>query len=357
MTEENRSPFTAFSVALPSYRTGRAATLALSAMLGISILALYPATTKAGIFADLKQILEGKADAASLQGKSVQSMPLPKPAMNIDPNPAKGGADVTIEDGSAARAQGGFSGESVAASKDAISIYVVREGDTLSEIAEMFGVSVNTIIWANDLPVRGTVRVGQRLTILPVTGLKYTVKKGDTLQSVAKEYRGDAEEIAQYNDIVGALTVGAEILIPNGEEHVHVAAAPKASSASAGSGSASASYSGYYQRPVANGVRTQGIHGYNGIDLAASIGTPVVASAGGEVIIAREGGWNGGYGSYVVIKHDNGSQSLYAHMSAVHVGVGQAVGKGESIGAVGNSGKSTGPHLHFEIRGGPRNPF
>lgn len=320
----------------------------------ISSLVLYPAAAKAGIFNDLKEALQGKANAATQGGKSVQSMPLPKPAMNIDPNPAKGGADVIVEDGSAARAQGGFSGETVAASKDAISIYVVREGDTLSEIAEMFGVSVNTIIWANDLPVRGTVKVDQRLIILPVSGLKYTVQKGDTLASIAKKYHGDAEEIAQYNDIVGDLAVGAEIIIPNGE--VQVQAAPKVTASAPAPSSSSASYSGYYQKPVA-GIRTQGIHGYNGVDLAASIGTPVGASASGEVIIAREGGWNGGYGSYVVIRHDNGTQTLYAHMSAVHVGIGQYVSAGETIGAVGNSGRSSGPHLHFEIRGGPRNPF
>lgn len=320
----------------------------------ISSLVLYPAAAKAGIFNDLKEALQGKANAATQGGKSVQSMPLPKPAMNIDPNPAKGGADVIVEDGSAARAQGGFSGETVAASKDAISIYVVREGDTLSEIAEMFGVSVNTIIWANDLPVRGTVKVDQRLIILPVSGLKYTVQKGDTLASIAKKYHGDAEEIAQYNDIVGDLAVGTEIIIPNGE--VQVQAAPKVTASAPAPSSSSASYSGYYQKPVA-GIRTQGIHGYNGVDLAASIGTPVGASASGEVIIAREGGWNGGYGSYVVIRHDNGTQTLYAHMSAVHVGIGQYVSAGETIGAVGNSGRSSGPHLHFEIRGGPRNPF
>jgi murein DD-endopeptidase MepM/ murein hydrolase activator NlpD len=315
-------------------------------------LALYPAAVKAGIFSDFKDVFRGKASAQISSGKSVQAMALPKPAMNHDPNPAKGGADVVIEDGSAAKAQGGFAGEIVAAPKDAISIYVVREGDTLSEIAQMFGVSVNTIIWANDLPVRGTVRPGQRLTILPVTGLKYTVEKGDTLASIAKEFHGDADEIAQYNDIVGELAVGTEILIPNGELH---RAAPKATAAAPASGTAS--YAGYYLRPISGGTRTQGIHGYNGVDLAASIGTPVGASAAGEVIIAREGGWNGGYGSYVVIRHDNGTQTLYGHLSAVHVGVGQYVSRGSTIGAVGNSGRSTGAHLHFEIRGGPRNPF
>jgi murein DD-endopeptidase MepM/ murein hydrolase activator NlpD len=87
------------------------------------------------------------------------------------------------------------------------------------------------------------------------------------------------------------------------------------------------------------------------------VGTPLVASASGEVIIAKQGGWNGGYGSYVVISHPNGSQTLYGHMSNVYVYDGQEVVQGQVIGTLGKSGKATGPHVHFEIRNGIRNPF
>ena len=92
------------------------------------------------------------------------------------------------------------------------------------------------------------------------------------------------------------------------------------------------------------------------MDLAASIGTTIRAAAAGEVIVSKSTGWNGGYGQYIVIKHSNGSQTLYAHLSANSVGVGDSVAAGEVIGAMGNSGKSTGPHLHFEVRGA-KNPF
>lgn len=109
-------------------------------------------------------------------------------------------------------------------------------------------------------------------------------------------------------------------------------------------------------RPLRGGVKSQGIHGYNGIDIAAPVGTPILASADGAVILARTSGYNGGYGLYVVIKHNNGTQTLYAHMSRVNVSVGQTVTQGEVIGAVGNTGRSTGPHIHFEVRGA-RNPF
>lgn len=317
----------------------------------------YPYQAKAGILSEFRSFLN-KAEAATSAGtnKTVQSMPLPKPAMNINPS-SKGGGDVIIVDDAALLPEEGPAGTIADIEKpknSQISLYVVREGDTLSGIATMFDVSVNTIIWANDLPRNGSVRVGQTLTILPVTGVKYTVKKGDTLASIAKQFHGDAEEIAQYNGLEHGLTVGGQIIIPDGEVAAP-AATPKAkATASVSGGSVSA---GYYLRPVAGGTRTQGIHGYNGIDIGAAIGTPILASAAGEVIIAREGGWNGGYGSYVVIRHGNGTQTLYAHASSVIVGVGQEVVQGQVIGYVGNSGKSTGPHLHFEIRGGPRNPF
>jgi murein DD-endopeptidase MepM/ murein hydrolase activator NlpD len=109
-------------------------------------------------------------------------------------------------------------------------------------------------------------------------------------------------------------------------------------------------------RPVASGIRTQGIHGHNGVDLASSVGTPIYAAATGNVIISRVGGWNGGYGNYIVISHSNGTQTLYGHLNSISVNSGDNVVKGQFIGTMGNTGKSTGPHLHFEIRGA-RNPF
>ncbi len=97
---------------------------------------------------------------------------------------------------------------------------------------------------------------------------------------------------------------------------------------------------------------TQGIHGHNGVDLASSLGAPIYAAADGEVIIARSGGWGGGYGTYVVIKHSNGMQTLYGHMSSISVSVGERVAKGSRIGGMGNTGDSSGVHLHYEVRGG-----
>lgn len=240
---------------------------------------------------------------------------------------------------------------------DRISVYVVRKGDTLSDVAKMFGVSVNTIVWANDLRNASDVRPGDTLVILPVSGVERAIVKGDTLNSLAKKYGADADEIAQYNglDPAAPLEIGSTIIIPGGEISVPVTAQrSRPSPIIVGGGSFQA---GYYVNSVPGGVITQGIHGWNGVDIGAVRGTPVRAAAGGMVIIARGGGaWNGGYGNYAVISHDNGTQTLYSHMKSVIVSSGQPVSSGQVIGYVGATGRSTGAHLHFEVRGA-ENPF
>ena len=109
-------------------------------------------------------------------------------------------------------------------------------------------------------------------------------------------------------------------------------------------------------RPLVGGRKTQGIHGNNGIDIGAPSGTSVVASASGRVILTRTSGYNGGYGLMIVIDHGNGVQTLYAHLKAVYINSGQTVTQGQVIGEVGNTGRSSGAHLHFEVRGA-KNPF
>jgi murein DD-endopeptidase MepM/ murein hydrolase activator NlpD len=221
----------------------------------------------------------------------------------------------------------------------------------------MFDVSINTIKWANDLK-NGVIHEGDVLVILPVNGLRYTVQKGDTLPSVAKKYKADQAEIAEYNslDSGSALAVGDVIIIPGGEVAVVAPASKPKSSTTPLRGTGGPSIASYYAWPVDGGVVTQGLHGYNGIDIGAPNGTSIFAAAEGTILIARQGGYNGGYGSYVVIQHDNGTQTLYAHMSVVAAVPGAYVAQGAIIGKVGSTGKSTGNHLHFEVRGA-QNPF
>jgi murein DD-endopeptidase MepM/ murein hydrolase activator NlpD len=318
-----------------------------------------PTSTRAGIFSDLFSLIKNDKNEISYYGSNlnVQTMTLPRAAMNFDPNPSKGGGDITIVDNSAILSSEGPAGTfaNIEVNKsDKISIYVVREGDTLSDIGKMFDVSVNTIIWANDLK-NATIRPGQTLAILPVTGIKYTIKNGGTLRDVIKKHGGDLEEAELYNGLSAdqELDAGTIVIIPEGEF-----AAPKSitTSYSRVVRSSGPSYDGYYIKPVAGGKKTQGIHGYNAVDIGGPIGTAVLAAASGDVIIVKNGGWNGGYGNYVVLRHGNGTQTLYAHNSSNIVYPGQSVVQGQVIGYIGSSGRSTGPHVHFEVRGA-QNPF
>lgn len=250
-----------------------------------------------------------------------------------------------------------------------ISVYTVREGDSLSEIAEMFGVSTNTILWANDLDDARSVRPGMALVVLPVSGIRHEAKEGETLASIAGRYDAEVDDIASYNRLsAGAeLEGGEEIIIPGGSIETPKAAekpAKKAASSARSSGAAKSSggstalpsISGFFGNPLPGGRISQGVHGYNGVDISAPAGTPIYAAAGGSVIVAKGGGgYNGGYGNYVVIEHGNGTQTLYAHMSRLGTS-GGSVSKGDLIGYVGNTGRSTGNHLHFEVRGA-KNPL
>lgn len=288
-------------------------------------------------------------------------------AVNSDPSGAVGGADIAMVNGSALLPYMGPDGSAAdvtaAAPSDRISLYVVRNGDSISEIADMFGVSVNTIIWANDLKSASDIHPGDTLVILPVSGIRVTVAKGDTLATLAKKYGADATEIAQFNglDASAALSAGGEIIIPGGELAAPKPVVRRASSSSPYApnpfrGGSGPSLGGYFRNPLPGAILTQGLHGWNAVDLGARRGTPILASASGTVIVAKTGGWNGGYGNYVVITHDNGTQTLYAHMRNTIVSVGQSVSAGQVIGYVGMTGMTTGAHLHFEVRGAA-NPF
>ena len=315
-------------------------------------------------------------------------------ARNVDPNPDKGGNDLTLSDGSALMDLSGPDGTLPAASDSgnapatsahagngSISVYTVKNGDSISGIADRFGVSVNTILWANDLTVKSTIKPGMSLVILPVSGVEHTVAKGETLSTIASKFHASAQEIATFNGLNADATVvvGSKLVIPGGEVSANASSGTKtttttktttsksgtkttttktSSSVKTGSDLGSASGSnGIFENPVPGALLTQGIHGNNGVDLGAPSGTPIHAAAAGTVIVSKaDGGWNGGYGSYVVVSHSNGMQTLYAHMVKNIASVGETVSQGEVIGYVGETGEATGNHLHFEVRNG-KNPF
>lgn len=288
------------------------------------------------------------------------SLTLLAAAVNSDPNPEKGDSTLSMTEGSALIANSGPGGtiaDVVHGSADAeISTYTVVEGDTFSSIATKNGISVNTVLWANNMTSKSTLKVGTTLVILPVTGIEHKVLKGETVASLAKKYGGAPEDIIAINGLEDAssLTVGTMVIIPDGEPAEAPTPAKIAVKASVKRAVSLPSVGGF-SNPLPGGICTQGIHDHNGVDIGAPAGTPIYASAGGSVIIARMG-WNGGFGNYVVINHPNGAQTLYAHMTQLGTSEGASVGKGELIGYVGSTGKSTGNHLHFEIHKAA-NPF
>ncbi len=236
-------------------------------------------------------------------------------------------------------------------STEDIEVYVVRQGDSLSAIADMFGVSVNTILWANDMKKGDKPKVGEVLLVMPINGAKHTVAKGQTIASIAKLYKGDTEEIARFNGIAEneKLAVGEEIFIPDGQM-VHNEAKPASSSSKPQKGQTySGSSNGYFIHPLPGSRISQRLHDNYGYDYAAKTGTPIYAAAAGKVAFARTG-YNGGYGNLVIIDHANGTKTYYAHQSRIAVSQGAQVAQGQVIGYVGSTGRSTGPHLHFEVR-------
>jgi murein DD-endopeptidase MepM/ murein hydrolase activator NlpD len=241
--------------------------------------------------------------------------------------------------------------------------YTVRAGDTLTGIANHFGISMMTVWWANHLTSKDALHVGQQLVIPPVNGLVVTVKEGDTLDSLATQYKVDAADILAVNQIEDPnLIIGQVLILPDAAGApipTPVPAPVKRATTTHRSTSCSScgpvSYTGgAFAWPVVGGGNyiSQGFHyGHYAIDIAADYGTKVVAAARGTVIFA---GWkNNGGGYQVWISHGSGLYTTYNHMSAITVSGGQSVGRGQQVGRVGQSGDATGPHLHFEVWIGP----
>jgi len=314
-----------------------------------------PLVAQASIFSLVAKVFE--KDTLEEKPLNSQNIALLQATVSADPKAARGGGDINIVGGTALLSETGPAGTAAdieeANQNGEISLYVIKKGDTVSAISKMFGVSTNTILWANNIPKGTPLKEGETLVILPISGVRHVVKSGDTLAAIAKKYGGDVDEILQFNSLANAsdIKVGMEITVPDG-----VINEIKPTSGGTRIASSLPSVVGYFMRPVVSARKTQGIHGYNGVDLAAPTGTQILAAAAGQVLISRSGGWNGGYGNYIVIKHSNGTQTLYAHNSANYVSVGQWVSQGDVIGLVGNTGKSTGAHVHFEVRGA-KNPF
>lgn len=246
--------------------------------------------------------------------------------------------------------------------RDQILEYEVKGGDTLSSIAQQFDISTDTLKWANGLEDTNSIKPGQTLKILPVSGVAHTVQRGDTVYTIAKKYDTNPQSIVDFpfNDIGENLSIriGQVLIVPDGsppekpkptKAPAKIIQVPAQAPTDTNTGVAK----GSFIWPV-RGLITQYYKNYHkGLDIAGDTGTPVVAADGGEVLVS---GWvdNSGYGNRVLIRHDNGYVTLYAHLQSGsnRVKTGDKVSQGQVIGLRGSTGRSTGPHLHFEIRKG-----
>jgi len=243
--------------------------------------------------------------------------------------------------------------------------YTVQPNDNVWAIAQGFGLKAETVLWANPKVESSPdmLSVGQVLVIPPVDGVYYTVQKGDTVEKLAKTYETTVEKIvsSELNALEEpyTLTPGQQIMLPDGRKKVIVAAASsgyypmtKVGKAPAGAPTGS----GKFAWPTQGYLSQRYWSGHQAIDIANRIGVPILAADTGYVVQAGRDTW--GYGNQVLIDHGNGYLTRYAHLDKIHVKAGDSVTKQQQIGTMGNTGRSTGPHLHFEViyNGVRRNP-
>lgn len=245
--------------------------------------------------------------------------------------------------------------------RDKVVEYSVQKGDTISTIARKFGISEDTIRWENNLKT-DDITVGDSLRILPVTGVLHKVERGDTVYSIAKKYTVNPQEIVDFpfNDFANpqtfSLVEGQMLTVPNGvnpedQEVAKPKPKPVVRIPYIASGPVETSTSGFTW-PMQGGISQYYSWYHKGLDITNPTGTPIVSSQNGTVSEVYVGGWNWGYGTHVIISGDNGYSTLYAHMSGVNVSVGDRVSAGSTVvGWVGMTGRTTGPHLHLEVRG------
>jgi murein DD-endopeptidase MepM/ murein hydrolase activator NlpD len=233
--------------------------------------------------------------------------------------------------------------------RDKVETYVVKEGDTLARVAEKYGVSIDTIKWSSDLK-RDSLSIGQELKIPPVTGVVHKVREGETVQSIAKKYRTDAQKIVNFpfNDFVDldifSLNVGQLVVVPDGVQPESVLPpafiAPPPQIASLGSGK--------LLWPTGGLITQYPIWYHMAYDIA-NPAAPGIASADNGVVIVPPF-MRYGYGNHIIVDHGGGLSTLYAHLSEIYVKNGDRVARGQVIGRMGSTGRSTGTNLHFETR-------
>lgn len=256
--------------------------------------------------------------------------------------------------------------------------YIVEEKDSLSSISEKFNISLNTLLWANNLNRNSKIQPGQKLIIPPVSGVIHHVKEGETISEIAKKYKAKTEEIIAFNELSleGDIYIGDILIIPDGV--MPPPSSPKKSTPRKDPQDIpSQKYThnqiplpaSYFICPIPPPCRiTQGLHWYNAVDFSnGQCGDLIFAAAGGKVLKVKltnsTSRWAfGGAGNHITILHPNGTTTTYGHIATSFVNPGDEVSQGQIIALMGGqpgtpgAGNSTGCHLHFSV-GGAKNPF
>ena len=233
--------------------------------------------------------------------------------------------------------------------RDQVVMYTVVSGDTLSTVAEKFGVSVDTVKWANDLK-RDSLTIGQELNIPPVTGIVHKVREGETIYSIAKKYKTESQKIVNFpfNDFSDletfALNIGQTLIVPDGvaPQAPPVRMVPVPPVIAGGTGQ--------FQWPVGGLITQYPVWYHNALDIANSSAPGIAAADSGVVSLVEYLRY--GYGYHIIVDHGGGLSTLYGHLSDIYVKPGDQVGRGQIIGKMGSTGRSSGTHLHFEVRKG-----
>lgn len=239
--------------------------------------------------------------------------------------------------------------------------YTIKDGDTISTIAQEFDLNVSTILWENNLTVYSIIRPGDTLRVLPSDGINHKIARGETLASIAKNYGIDQAKILEANKIPDGtkLAIGSQIFIPDGKK-LYSQAAQSAQAKSNRYTGISALINLFKEEPAETSVFGNKMHWptavrritqyfswrHTAVDIAGATGIPIYAADAGEVEVV---GWGTGYGNQIVIDHGGGKKTRYGHLSKFYVQKSDIVVKGQTIGLMGSTGWSTGPHVHFEV--------
>lgn len=222
--------------------------------------------------------------------------------------------------------------------------YQVQKGDTLWDISRSFNVDIQTLTSINNLNRNSILKIGQTLQI-PGSGQRlHVIRPGETMWDIAARYKVSLTSLKAANPSKNPvnLKINDQLVIPSSTYQVaQVTQQP----------SRGWTYTSLFNWPLVGtitsgyGWRQSGYH--HGIDIAGEIGDPIKACAAGTVTFA---GYKSVYGRTVVIEHPDGKETLYAHVQTIKVSQGESVARGQVIATVGMTGRTTGPHVHLEVR-------